>query len=178
MSSQRALLCTVGKETRLSSSLPGIHGWYALEPPLATSSDAGGGRGLAGGVEISVAFTNEETRDLVVTDGLRLGWRAPDVLQLPIGGSCSTEHAQKTGRHFGGKSLKFEIAISHVDLQLSAIEIPTASRPAHKYCFLRYRFFDRSESFHRLCKCVLVSDGDICLAPSLQCIQLRLSQSC
>ena len=135
----------------MSSPLPGIHGWYALEPPLATSSDPGDGRGsgcgLAGGVEISVAFTNDETRDLVVTDGLRLGWRAPDVMQLPVGGACSTEDAQKTGRHFGGKSLKFEIAISHVDLQLSAVEIPTASRPAHKYCFLRYRFFDRSECY-------------------------------
>lgn len=127
-----------------------MHGWYALESPLASVKEEGRdpGCGMAGGVEISAAFTKEETRDLVVEDGLRRGWRAPDGMQPLVGGASLTEHAQKKTRHhnIGGKRLKFEIVVSHVDLQLSAVAIPTASCPAHKYCFIRYRFFDKSES--------------------------------
>ena len=111
-----------------------------------------GGR-IAGGVEISAAFLSDSVRELVVTNALRHGWRAPDgifsgaspQMQLPTRGP--TEHAQKKSC-LDGKSIGFEISISHANLQLSTMDIPTATQPTHKYCFLRYRFFDRSELSH------------------------------
>ena len=127
--------------------------------PTSPSADerVGGGRGITGGVEISASFANKEIRELVLTSGLRQGWRAPDDLlsgppptSLPDGGvrSRSTRHAHKENKNllcFDGKCVKFVIAISHATLQLSAVDIQTAPQPTHKYCFVRYRFFDKSK---------------------------------
>ena len=108
---------------------------------------------------------NEEIRDLVVSSGLRHGWRppstgffpaagqlaTPQMLQLPLrsssgGGSGSAQRQMKEKKpYFDGKGIRFEIGVSHASLRLSAVDIPTASRPTHKYCFLRYRFFDQGE---------------------------------
>ena len=141
----------------------GIHGWFVLESPVAAAlslnspkSYESGDSSIAGGVEISVAFTNEEIRDLVVSSGLRHGWRLPDAgffpgatpqLQLPLttnrGSGSTRKEIEKPC--FDGKNIRFEISISHASLRLSAVDIPTASQPTHKYCFLRYRFFDKSE---------------------------------
>ena len=112
-------------------------------------------------MEISAAFTKEESREMVITNGLRQGWRVPDHLSLYLGGAlhvppssqlpsgnitCSTEHAQKEKMtSFNRDRIKFEIGISHVTLPLNAVDIPTAPQPTYKYCFVRYRFFDKSE---------------------------------
>lgn len=120
---------------------------------------------IVGGVEVSASFMNEEIRDLVVSSGLRHGWRppstgffpaagraaTPQMLQLPLrsgsgGGSGSAQIQMKEKKPcFDGKGIRFEIGVSHTSLRLSAVDIPMASRPTHKYCFLRYRFFDQSE---------------------------------
>lgn len=120
---------------------------------------------IVGGVEVSASFMNEEIRDLVVSSGLRHGWRppstgffpaagraaTPQMLQLPLrsgsgGGSGSARIQMKEEKPcFDGKGIRFEIGVSHTSLWLSAVDIPTASRPTHKYCFLRYRFFDQGE---------------------------------
>lgn len=118
---------------------------------------------IVGGVEVSASFLSEEIQDLVVSSGLRHGWRlpsagffpaTPQMLQLPLshlGGSASARRRMKEKPCFGGKSIQFEIGISHASLRLSAVDIPTASQPTHKYCFLRYRFFNRSELNHYAC---------------------------
>ena len=107
-------------------------------------------------MELSAAFTNEDGRDLVMTNSLRQGWRAPDDFFVNLGAPLqaqlcsghrvgSTEHAQrKQLPGFEGKNLKFELSISHANLRLSAVEISTASQPTYKLCFIRYRFFDTS----------------------------------
>lgn len=120
---------------------------------------------IVGGVEVSASFMNEEIRDLVVSSGLRHGWRppstgffpaagqlaTPQMLQLPLrsslgGGSGSARRQMKEKKPcFDGKGIRFEIGVSHASLRLSVVDIPTASRPTHKYCFLRYRFFDQGE---------------------------------
>lgn len=130
---------------------------------------------IVGGVEISASFTKEEIRDLVVSSGLRHGWRPPSagffpaaggregpattqMLQLPLGSlgmSASALRRAKEKPCFDGKSIRFEIGISHASLQLSAVDIPTASQPTHMYCFLRYRFFDQSELNESSVFCVL-----------------------
>ena len=124
--------------------------------------EPGDGISLAGCVEVSAAFMNEEIRDLVVSSGLRHGWRppspgffpaeaTPQMLQLPLIGSGDIAPARRKMKEkpcFDGKSVQFEIGVSHASLRLSAVDIPTASQPTHKYCFIRYRFFDRSELNH------------------------------
>ena len=105
-------------------------------------------------MELSATFTNEEGRDVVVSNSLRQGWRAPDAFFVDLGTPPQsqvrsshhvgfTEHAQrKQLPGFERKSLKFELRVSHANLQLSAVDIPTASQPTYKFCFVRYRFFD------------------------------------
>ena len=128
---------------------------------------------IIGGVEVSASFSSEEIRDLVVSSGLRHGWRlpsagffppaaagaaTPQMLQLPLshlGGSASAWRKMKGKPCFDGNSIQFEIGISHASLRLSAVDIPTASQPTHKYCFLRYRFFDQSELNHYTCIIIL-----------------------
>lgn len=116
---------------------------------------------MAGGVEVTIAFTNKEIRDLVVSGGLRHGWRpstgffprgaTPQMHGLPLGagvvasGAARREMVEEGKPCFDGKCVQFEIRISHTSLLLSAVDIPTASQPTHKYCFLRYLFFDKSE---------------------------------
>lgn len=149
-------------------SFAGICGWFALESPVSATSSghsASVNSTIVGGVEVSASFMNEEIRDLVVSSGLRHGWRppstgffpaagraaTPQMLQLPLrsgsgGGSGSVRIQMKEEKPcFDGKGIQFEIGVSHTSLWLSAVNIPTASRPTHKYCFLRYRFFDQSE---------------------------------
>lgn len=159
----------------------GIHGWFPLESPVSAvfsdspnHSESGSGVSLAGGVEISVAFTNEEIRDLVVSSGLRHGWRPPSPGFFPSTGatpqilvssrdSGSARRILAEKPCFDGKGIQFEIGISHASLRLSAVDIPTASQPSHKYCFIRYRFFDRSELKSILHTCILT-----CILVSLQ----------
>ena len=150
----------------------GICGWFALESPVSAISSDSPNRSesvsIVGGVEVSASFLSEEIRDLVVSSGLRHGWRlpsagffpaaaeaaTPQMLQLPLshlGGSASARRRMKEKPCFDGKSIQFEIGISHASLRLSAVDIPTASQPTHKYCFLRYQFFNRSELNHYAC---------------------------
>jgi hypothetical protein len=154
----------------------GICGWFALESHVSAISSDSPNRSesvasIVGGVEISASFMNEEIRDLVVSSGLRHGWRpppssatgffplatgrvaTPQMLQLPLCSTCRSGSSGSTQRRlmkgekpcFDGKGIRCEIGISHASLRLSAVDIPTASRPTHKYCFLRYRFFDQGE---------------------------------
>ena len=107
-------------------------------------------------MELSTAFTNEEGRDLVVINSLKQGWRAPDDFFTNVGIPPQTQlrssHHVESAEHvqrkqlpgFVGKSLRFELSISHANLRLSAVDIPTASQPTYKLCFVRYRFFDTS----------------------------------
>ncbi len=89
----------------------------------------------------------------MVSRALRTGWTAPrnllchtDLAKLapsPVDKGGRGGGAVRTGLAEGGRWWKFEIRSCGVWIPLDSVAIPTAREPAYKYCFVRYRFFEK-----------------------------------
>ena len=75
-----------------------------------------------------------------------MGWKAPFNYHIESPSLVSREIGvtREPGLSLEGKQWKFEIKVTGVWVSLDSVAIPTARDPAYKYCFVRYRFFERS----------------------------------
>ena len=151
--------------------LLGIHGWFPLHAPV--TSDDGGWESVpefhpttfpdtppleeyVGGVELSISFTNKDDRRMILSSALKMGWKAPqgcsiDFLSLVPASPTEEEEmgAEEVGLDGGGgERWRLDINVNSLSVPLDAVAmpLPTVKNPTYKYCFLRYRFMDNSES--------------------------------
>lgn len=132
---------------------PGIRGWFALHAPSSSSpSDEQTAQSspptsttatYVGAVELSFSFANEGDRKLVVSHGLKMGWKAPKSCSIDLTFPQMQDRTQNEAMLSGNQRWRLEICISGVWLPLGTVAIPTAQQPTYKYCFLRYRFFEK-----------------------------------
>ena len=153
--------------------LLGIRGWFPLHAPV--TSDDGGWESIpefpsttflntppleeyVGGVELSISFPNKDDRQMILSSALKMGWKAPqgcsiDLLSLVPASPTEEEiGAEEVGLDVGGgggeERWRLDINVNSllVPLDAVAMPLPTVKNPTYKYCFLRYRFMDNSES--------------------------------
>ena len=154
--------------------LLGIRGWFPLHAPV--TSDDGGWESIpefpsttflntppleeyVGGVELSISFPNKDDRQMILSSALKMGWKAPqgcsiNLLSLVPASPTEEEEigAEEVGLDVGGgggeERWRLDINVNSllVPLDAVAMPLPTVKNPTYKYCFLRYRFMDNSES--------------------------------
>lgn len=144
----------------------GVHGWFPLFPLLRNSDTQGYAPGpisnsasgsvnpYVGGLEVSLSFSNNEDRKLVLGRGLEMGWKIPESCMVNTEGldemieSFQGRQSSKTCDSL--RSLirwKFCLKMTELWVPLEAVTIPMSEDPApYLYCFLRYRFFDSGEN--------------------------------
>lgn len=88
----------------------------------------------------------------MVSRALDTGWTPPDDVlchadTVPLGPSPGSVVAGRGEVQAGlaevKRQWKFEFGSSGVWIPLDAVTIPTAREPTYKYCFIRYRFFEK-----------------------------------
>lgn len=149
--------------------LLGVRGWFPLHPPKSSGDED---RELAseaaspdkplleeyvGGVELSIFFTNQEDRQLILSSALKMGWKVPNGcgINLPslVPSPVSQTQEEVTGVREvrcsvrGGEGWRLDLNVNSLWVPLDAVAspVPTATNPTYKYCFVRYRFMDNSE---------------------------------
>ena len=109
----------------------GASGWFVLyckgDTPLTADR-------YSGGVELTLSFTREEDRELVISHAARLGWKSDPTAELSMD-PCAVQ-----------KKLTFEITIDRLWVSVNDVIIPVSEEPLYKGCFVRYRFFSLGES--------------------------------
>ena len=99
---------------------------------------------------------------MILSSALKLGWKAPqgcsiDLLSLVPASPTEKEEigAEEVGLDVGGgeggggeKRWRVDINVNSLSVPLDAVAmpLPTVKNPTYKYCFLRYRFMNNSES--------------------------------
>lgn len=111
-----------------------------------------------GGVELSISFPNKDDRQMILSSALKMGWKAPEgcsidllslVPALPTGEEEMRAEDVGGGGEGGGEWMwRLDINVNSLSVPLDAVAmpLPTVKNPTYKYCFLRYRFMDNSES--------------------------------
>ena len=103
-----------------------------------------------GGVEVSLAFSNDEDRKLILARGLELGWRIPEGGRFNMEGLdelVASDHEERVERISdclkSPVRWKFCVKMTEFWVPMEAVTISMSEDPApYLYCFLRYKFFD------------------------------------
>jgi len=147
--------------------LLGVRGWFPLHPPKssddgdqelaseAASPDKPLLEKYVGGVELSIFFTNQEDRQLILSSARKMGWKMPSLVPSPV--SQIQEEVTGVGEVGcgvrGGEGWRLDLNVNSLWVPLDAVAspVPTATNPTYKYCFVRYRFMDNSELITVIC---------------------------
>ena len=122
-----SITCTSPVLTAFSILPLGACGWFALYCKGDTPDR------YVGGVELTLSFTREEDRELVLSHAARLGWKPNPIAELSIS-PCATQ-----------LKLRFEVTIDSLWVSVDDVIIPVSGEPSYKCCFVRYRFFSLGE---------------------------------
>lgn len=128
----------------------GINGWfpllicssgYATLPTAEQSINSN----CVGGIEISINFNSAEDRTSVLQTGSKLGW-SPSLKGISI--NSQTSDVMATWE----TDLQFEIHVEGSLLPVEIVAIPTSVKEKYKFCYVRYKFYDRGNYFY-VCIC-------------------------
>lgn len=147
--------------------LLGVRGWFPLHPPKssddrdrqsaseAASPDTPPLEEFVGGVELSIFFTNNEDRKVILSSALKMGWKAPKSCSIDCPSLVPVLHTREEvmdDREVGcgvegGEGWRLDLSVNSLWVPLDAVvsPVPTAANPTYKFCFIRYRFMDNSE---------------------------------
>lgn len=140
----------------------GVHGWFPLVPSFRQSVTASASTAnpdpesacsYVGGVEVSLSFSNKDDRKLVISRGIEMGWVRPEGYDINLD-SLDQEQpplnqvpGDKDGCLEGSTRWRFDIRMSQLWIPLESVVILMSG--AHKYCYLRYKFFEAGIVCHQ-----------------------------
>ena len=132
----------------------GVCGWLPLYPPAKNSNVAApelitnhtSTTEYVGGIEVSLSFSSDEDRELVLSHGQELGWVPANTDRVTLDGAVQREGVKGEGkRELKDEKCrwKFSIEVTEVSVPVEAVTILLSQDPApYMYCYLKYRFFD------------------------------------
>lgn len=149
--------------TAWSSICIGISGWIPLYPLVSSShaapeltSNYHNSHSMpcyVGGVEVSLSLSNQEDRQLILSQGKDMGWKLPEGHHLNCLDELKEDRMGGEGRVDGGllgsskSRLRFSVKVTDLWVPMETVTIAMSEDPApYMYCYLKYKFFDSSES--------------------------------
>lgn len=132
---------------------------------------------------MSLSFSDNEDRKLVLGRGLEMGWKIPESCMVTTEGldeiieSFRGGQSSKTCDSLGSAiRWKFCLKMTELWVPLEAVTIPMSEDPApYLYCFLRYRFFDSGENIAPFC--AIKCEGFIVLCPMFADVVVSLPKA-
>ena len=137
-------------------------GWLPLYPPAKNSNIAApelitnhSSAEYVGGIEVSLSFSSDEERELVLSHGQELGWVPANTDRVAVGGAVQREGVKGEGKRELKDAKcrwKFSIEVMEISVPVEAVTILLSQDPApYMYCYLKYRFFDSGIQVNRSC---------------------------